>query len=727
MPAMSIIKLWGISLLLLCSIQMVSSNAPNILRNGSFELGLQNWSWTTRGGGPDGYVDDVRLKSLDPRPQIVTTQQAPDGNRVLLYEPPTTPDSAFYLSSRPYELRPAAYTLTAYLDVAGNVTVQIAGSQLEVAPADGWQKVELHFEVDEATGPVAVLVLGSEAGGKRYLMDSFSLTTEDYDYPDYPVEVGLASSAADQVLFRSEDKALIIRALARQASSGQLHYRVEDAWGQKVAAGKLSAELKPGQVYEHTLGLAINHTGHYRVLAQFIADEEPASLPSELLLAVIPDRQLLDSVSTGADSRFGCLMEDRPHLISLARAIGVRWVFCNPPLFTKWFCAEPRPGQWKTFDRQIKMYHNAGIHLCGNLADPPFWATNPGDTRASGPWPNNRFPANWTDWDNYVRTTVSHYYPDIIYWALWNEPDHPAFLALDEDEEWVDKYQVLLQRTYSVIKQVEADSKLVGGTVTNPGSLTRLMMAGAGRYMDVGSFHLSSWTPQSYTRHTAEERGLLHDADQSGISMQRLQMAMKNANTIVPVWDTEMHCTQANIEREFVTQPDPPYDPQKPVMSRLDAAAAIPRMFISEWAAGVEKSFYWLLADFRSSLEPRADKTMLEWDRSPGAAVVTYAVLTKLLGDARFVKWEQTQDTLSFDKPTFWTFHFEKPTGRMRVIWSDQDVAHQLTLPVEGNSIMTWDMFGVELPAVNSKSGIELENTVQLAVDRCPVYLLDNP
>jgi hypothetical protein len=370
-------------------------------------------------------------------------------------------------------------------------------------------------------------------------------------------------------------------------------------------------------------------------------------------------------------------------------------------------------------------FEAAGLRIVGNLADPPYWATRPGDERYSGPWPNANVPSDWSDWEAYVRRIVGHYHPRITHWAVWNEPNHPGYLKLAEGEEWVARYVELLEHTYPQVKAVDPDIQVVGGTVTNPGALPPLVAGGGLRLMDVAAFHWSSWSPDGYLRATGEELGLLGPADKWVNCVKRITDAYAVAGSAAPLWDTECHLTEADVEREFATQPPAPKRYKTPVMTALDAAAAVPRQHIAEWAAGVDRTFAWLLSVSSGPWQPRTAITMLEWDRSPAAALVTYAVMTDMLDDAELVDWEKSTDTSQLDRPTFWTFTFRKPGRTLRVIWGNRDAEHEFMLDTGGGEVVVRDMFGVERPGAGSMSGVDLTNKVVLRVGRCPYYILE--
>lgn len=701
------------------------AGTAQLVRNGSFEVGLQNWGWYTRGEG--GYPNDVIVTGLDPQPVRLVVPDAPHGRYGLRFDAPE--NCAFSVYTRACEGSPGDHRLRLAVrcGVPVKVYVRDAGkardnvlAEASIAPASGWQSVEIAVTVPEGTSAVALSVAGTGPGHLE--LDRVELQAADAA-PARPVELGL--EAGSQVRFAGEAAGFLARTFCEEAFSGALVYRVENAWGEEVTGGAVPMEGLAGQVTEAEVRLELPLTGHYRVLAQVRDGSVVLSETAELLLAVLPPRELPTSAATAEGSRFGCNMENRPWLMELARRIGIRWVFCSPPLFTKWFSAEPRPGQWRFYDGEVARFEAAGLRLVGNLADPPSWATNPGDESCSGPWPNPNRPLDWADWDEYVRQVASHYRPWITHWALWNEPNHPGYLQVGEGESWVDRYRELLIRTHRVLKSVDPSLQLVGGTVTNPGALPPLIKAGGLPYMDIAAFHWAAWSPDGYLRHTGEELGFLGPKEVWVNCLEWITEAFAEAGRRVPLWNTECHLTEADVQREFKTQPDPEQAYGTPRMTPLDAANAIPRQYIAEWAAGIEKTFYWLLATYESSWEPRTAKTLLEWDRSPTAALVAYAVMTDKLADAELLDWETKTDENLVERPTIWIFRFRKPGGTLRVVWGNRDVESEITLPTCSDKVKVWDLFGVERPGITSMSGVPWRDRIVLRVARSPLYIFE--
>jgi hypothetical protein len=725
--------------------QPASQPAPaaqgNIIQNGSFEVGLMNWGCGARGVG--GYPYDIRLAEIDPRPVREKAEDAPEGRYVLRFDAP--PNARWSTGTREYELKKGMYRVSGCFKTEQELVFSAGGVSRAVSPSPSWQEVSFDVPVEKDGGRLTLSIVGGSPGVAQMdknaalqgsvpvtsksgvtRMDNFRIVPVDVTVADLPVQVGLETSVPDKVFLAGDKKQLVLRAYCPKTASGKIAWRIENAWGDSTLSGEIKASLKAGEVFEQTVPLELKTTGHYRVLAQFQDGSKVLSARAELLFAVLPDREFPTSTETGEDSHFGCNIVNRPMYVQLARKVGIRWVMCAPPLFTKWLAAEPRKGEWLFYDEQVKALNDAGIHLLGNLADAPLWATDPGSKAYSGPWANNKLPTDWAEWENYVRTVVTHYYPRIKYWAVWNEPNHSGFLAKDKDVEWFAKYTTILQHTCGPAKAAKPDVKIVAGTVTHPAALLPLITPERMAMADILAFHWASWSPRGCLRNTVEEMGMLGPKRQYVNAVERITDAMKAAGKPVPLWDTECHVTEAPLEREFITQPAIKYDLAAPsVMTRIDAANTVVRQTVAEWAAGVDKTFLWLFST--GSLQKRDGSTLFEWDGSPGAAVPAYAVMTKLLEGATFEKYETKTGDMWIDKPVFWTFYFKTPKGRVRVVWSNTDDPHELLVPVEGKKVTVYDLFGVECPGVKVLNAVELKNEIMLCVGRSPYYIIEEP
>ncbi len=102
------------------------------------------------------------------------------------------------------------------------------------------------------------------------------------------------------------------------------------------------------------------------------------------------------------------------------------------------------------------------------------WILSDGYANAVGGYPNAKPWLNWTGYENFLRAylqNIRSQFPNdpVAFYDIWNEPDHPFF--------WSGTYQQTLElfaRTYNVVKEFDADARLVGPSISwfrpnNPG------------------------------------------------------------------------------------------------------------------------------------------------------------------------------------------------------------------------------------------------------------------
>lgn len=124
------------------------------------------------------------------------------------------------------------------------------------------------------------------------------------------------------------------------------------------------------------------------------------------------------------DSPFGTHLNNNPHQLTMAKAIGINWVRLHDAGldYIGWSFLEPEKGQWRYSDDALHRYRQFHMMLLGMLSTAPGWATSL-QQPANGYWDRYVQPLDITgDWRRYVQNVTSRYKDLIRHYEVWNEP-----------------------------------------------------------------------------------------------------------------------------------------------------------------------------------------------------------------------------------------------------------------------------------------------------------------
>lgn len=235
--------------------------------------------------------------------------------------------------------------------------------------------------------------------------------------------------------------------------------------------------------------------------------------------------------------------------------------------YATWPNLEPRKGVWRfeNVDKYIALAEQHGVGLIMPLALSPTWASaRPAEKSAYQPG-NAAEPANLDDWREYVRTVTTRYKGHVHYYEIWNEPNLKAFCTAN-----VDQILTLTREASQIVHQVDPTAKVVSPSATSSAGLpwlSEFLSKGGGQYVDIIGFHL-------YVNPQPPEAML-------PLIQQIRQIMDANGASAKPLWNTETNW----------------FSP-KPFPSRELAAGYVARSYILNWAAGVQR-LYWFAWDNR--------------------------------------------------------------------------------------------------------------------------------
>jgi hypothetical protein len=232
-----------------------------------------------------------------------------------------------------------------------------------------------------------------------------------------------------------------------------------------------------------------------------------------------------------------------------------------------WADLQPAKGQWRfeKLDSYVSLAEHHGTGLLLTLGGTPAWASAKPQLKSNYSPGFTAQPANIDDWREYIRTVASRYKGHIQAYEIWNEPNWSDFWSGTTDQ-----MLTLTKEAFQIIHSVDPKALVVSpSAAAGPGVswLADFLKRGGGQYVDVIAFHF-------YTDpHTAPPEEMLPT-----INRVR-QLLSDNGLTDRPLWNTETGwLPPARFDSEDL------------------AAAFLARSFIVNWAAGVQR-FYWYAWD----------------------------------------------------------------------------------------------------------------------------------
>jgi hypothetical protein len=179
-----------------------------------------------------------------------------------------------------------------------------------------------------------------------------------------------------------------------------------------------------------------------------------------------------------------------------------------------------------------------GIEILATITTTPCWASSdPAKNCAILDYDWRYPPTNAQDYADFLSELVMRYHDRIRYWEIWNEPNLHFYWA-DPDPS---AYTIILQAAYPVIKAVDADAIVIGGSlapwdgtgeypVDTLTYLDGMYQAGALGNFDMLSFHpyTDGNTPTWYDSHWP-----MHSFSHSVPAIHELMLARGDSSPIM--------------------------------------------------------------------------------------------------------------------------------------------------------------------------------------------------
>ncbi len=512
------------------------SDAPpmtgNLLANGSFEVGREQWTsslpWWPTGGSVQPQLCGA-FDAWDLETPVI--DDAADGRRALRFTlaptgtgiPSATVSSPWFAArfGQPltvsFALRgPAGGTVEAALKHGKAGAEASVGKSFTSTGGSSWQRCTLPATLSASASGTYFLRFDTWTPGTWWIDDI--RVAEAGDAGAAPLAVAVLATARTPVGDLHRPGAVTPYRIELQgppASVVALVARVVDIDG----AEQLRRELKP----------TLDAHGHGEVLLDGLPDRrygplrielyrqgaDPAEIPlAERVYQILPPIAPLGS-ATAANSPFGghaTTLGDRE--LAVAAAVGIRSLRLHRPEITKWCFTEPQDGRWDLDlpAKRLGEVHAQGFHILGSLGYTPDWAADaPAGAHRSwlqlAAWP----PKQWERWRTYVQKVSAACAGSITDWELLNEPDLDEFMSVPAGyPDRVALYRRYIEETRAALALGNPKARLIGITPAQPlgGFVTDAIAAGLATDLDGIGFHYYGTAPLNLRERVAAWRGV---------------------------------------------------------------------------------------------------------------------------------------------------------------------------------------------------------------------------
>jgi hypothetical protein len=295
--------------------------------------------------------------------------------------------------------------------------------------------------------------------------------------------------------------------------------------------------------------------------------------------------------------------------------------------YVAWPNLEPAKNRWRfeMLDRYVAIAaeHHVGLLLPLGLS--PTWASARPLEKSTYRPGFAAEPRDMEDWRTYVRTVARRYKGKIQAYEIWNEPNLKQFWS-----GTVDQMIALTGEASRIIRGIDPQALIVSPSATQDRGvawLAEFLSKGGGNFVDVIGYHLyvAPQPPEATLTLVSNVKRVMLQAGISG----------------KPLWNTEAGW--------FLHKPFP---------DEL-AAAYVVREFILNWAAGVQR-LYWYAWDNHGWVS--LETTQLD-SRTLTAGGEAYATAFRWLSGSRML-------SCSTDRQQTWICELERERDRRWIVWN---------------------------------------------------------
>lgn len=472
----------------------------NWLENGSFEVGIGSYFWSTSYQQcysllPDFWekrnpAEGERCLALKLFPYAQRFQgdseNLPTLFQLLHKILKLYPEKKYYFRGLFRASEPVDLTITVSQAYEPKTTV----SQMKATVGENWQPVLMEFKtLQDNRGYFLSLSATAKKEATLYL-DALSLSAEKREdfLPSAPVEIGVHWQAIGRVFYQDQAAQFLLLARNYQSQGAKLNvsYQVFDYFDRLVLDKNITDWAVPARsTAEKVLDLNSGLTGCFRLVIRgeitSIAPARKLAL-QEYVFSVVP------RPPARMNHSFGAYITLAPEPLAIMSRAGIRrtvTLSCSNELLQIWRSMEPKPGEFVWTDKRVDLARELDMDIIANLDighqanGIPDWARNPAVDDAiscSGPRiPNKPFTFSRKAWANFVEKVVQHYRGKITNWLIVDEPYHYM-----KPEEYAD----LIKTTYLTAKKADPDCRIFIHGGYYPYWLPALEKAGAFDFFD---------------------------------------------------------------------------------------------------------------------------------------------------------------------------------------------------------------------------------------------------
>lgn len=228
-----------------------------------------------------------------------------------------------------------------------------------------------------------------------------------------------------------------------------------------------------------------------------------------------------------------------PELLERAAEIGIKWT----RLGASWNSIEKEKGvyDWSKTDEAFDAILKTGITPFvtvghGNeLYSPLTTYDDPKLAEIYGyrPAPPIKDPKAMEAWLRFVDATIKRYKDRIVYWEVWNEPNHRNYWGSEPDGK---EYGQLLKQTAELIRKIQPEAKIIGGSTAGiqPKFTDDFLSVGTENLIDIITYHNYGSVPEDRAYRAVE-----------------LQKVIAKYNPSIELWQGECGYPSHSSTRDF--------------------------------------------------------------------------------------------------------------------------------------------------------------------------------